>query len=321
MTAQTIDIDAVRAAAARLHGVAHRTPVMRSDALDELAGNRLYLKCENFQRVGAFKFRGAYNALSRLSDDERARGVVAFSSGNHAQGVALAAGLLGIHATIVMPKDASRIKLDATRGYGAEVVTYDAGESRESIAEAIRQERDAVLIPPFDHPDIIAGQGTAALELFDDYPVLDALITPVGGGGLISGCAIAAQGVKAGVRVFGAEPQAGDDWVRSRKANAIVEIAEPATIAEGLRTTSPGSITWPIANALVEDFVTVTDEEIRRALHLLFERAKIVVEPAGAVPVAAALFRKTPLRGVDVGVIISGGNVDVDTFARLIARP
>jgi threonine dehydratase len=316
----TVTIADVRAAARRLKGVAHRTPVVRSHALDAIAGNHLYLKCENMQRVGAFKFRGAYNALSVLSEDERERGVVAFSSGNHAQGVALAASLLGIRATIVMPASASRVKLDATRGYGANVVTYAAGESREAIAEQIRKEHNAVLIPPFDHPDVIAGQGTAALELLEDVPALDALVTPVGGGGLISGCSIAAKALKPDIRVFGAEPEAGDDWVRSRKAGKPVAIPEPDTIAEGLRTTSPGAITWPIANALVQDFVSVTDDEIKSALRLLFERAKIVVEPAGAVSVAAALSGKTGMHDAHIGVIVSGGNVDAETFAALVAE-
>jgi len=312
-------IDDIRAAAKRIDGVAHRTPVITSAALDRAARNAVFLKCENFQRVGAFKFRGAYNALSALSAAGRARGVVAFSSGNHAQGVALAAHLLGIHATIVMPEYASRVKLDATRGYGAEVVTYAAGDSREAIAEEIRRERAAVLIPPFDHPDIIAGQGTAALELFDAVPDLDVLVTPVGGGGLIAGCATVAKALRPGIRVVGAEPEAGDDWSRSRRAGKPVEIAEPDTIAEGLRTTAPGAITWPIANAIVDDFVTVGDDEIRDAMRLLFSRVKIVVEPAGAVPVAAVLFGKTGASGKRVGVVISGGNVDAQTFARLIA--
>lgn len=313
-----VDIADIRAAAARLKGVANRTPVVRSSALDEIAGNRLHLKCENLQRVGAFKFRGAYNALSLLSPEERARGVVAFSSGNHAQGVALAAKLLGIHATIVMPANASRVKLEATRKYGATVVTYEPGESREAIADRIRREQNCALIPPFDHPAVIAGQGTAALELLEDVPNLDAIVAPVGGGGLISGSAIAAKATKPAIRIYGAEPEAGDDWSRSRRADKKVKIDEPDTIAEGLRTTSPGDITWPIANALVDEFVTVSDDEIRKAMRLLFEHVKIVVEPAGAVPVAAALFGKTGLRDADVGVLISGGNVDPETFAALL---
>ena len=314
-----ISIDDVRDAARRIGGVAHRTPVITSAALDAMSGRSLFIKCENFQRVGAFKFRGAYNALSRLSDDAKERGVVAFSSGNHAQGVALAAKLLGIPAAIVMPDYASLIKLEATRGYGAEVVTYGRGESRESIAGRLAKDRGRTVIPPFDHPDIVAGQGTAALELFEDVADLDALVTPVGGGGLISGCAIVAKAMRPGIAVVGAEPQAGDDWSRSRRAGKPVTIDEPDTIAEGLRTTSPGDVTWPIANRLVDDFVTVSDEEIRDAMRALFGRAKIVVEPAGAVPVAAALAGKAGAPGSRVGVVISGGNVDADTFARLIS--
>lgn len=316
-----ISIDEVRAAAKRIDGVAHRTSVVTSSALDSIAGAKLFLKCENFQRVGAFKFRGAYNALSRLTDEERKQGVVAFSSGNHAQGVALAAKLLGIHATIVMPEFASRIKLDATRGYGAEVVTYARGASREAIADRIKRERGGTIVPPFDHPDIIAGQGTAGLELLEDVPDLDVLVTPVGGGGLISGCATVAKALRPSIKVVGVEPEVGDDWSRSRAARKPIEIAEPDTIAEGLRTTSPGDITWPIADKLVDDFVTVTDEQIRGAMRALFSRAKIVVEPAGAAPVAAALAGKAGAAGSRVGIIISGGNVDPDTFARLIATP
>jgi threonine dehydratase len=315
-----VDIADIWAAAARLKGVAHRTPVVRSRALDEIAGNRLHLKCENLQRVGAFKFRGAYNALSLLSPEDRKRGVVAFSSGNHAQGVALAAKLLDIDATIVMPANASRVKLEATRGYGATVVTYGPGESREAIADRIRSERGCTLIPPFDHPSVIAGQGTAALELLEDVPELDAIVAPVGGGGLISGCAIVAKSTTPAIRVYGVEPEAGDDWSRSRRAGKQVKIDEPDTIAEGLRTTSPGDITWPIANALVDGFLTVSDDEIRQALRLLFSHAKIVVEPAGAASVAAVLFGKTGLRDSDIGAIISGGNVDVETFAVLAGR-
>jgi len=315
-----ISIDDVRAAARRIDGVAHRTPVVTSAALDGRAGRSLFLKCENFQRVGAFKFRGAYNALSRLSEEERTRGVVAFSSGNHAQGVALAAKLLGIRATIVMPEYASQIKLEATRGHGAEVVTYQQGASREAIAEEIKRERGGTIVPPFDHPDVIAGQGTAALELFEEIPDLDVLVTPVAGGGLISGCAIVAKSLRPDMKVIGAEPEAGDDWSRSRRAHRPVTIPEPDTIAEGLRTTSPGEITWPIADKLVDEFVTVSDDEIRDAMRLLFGRVKIVVEPAGAVPVAAALAGKAGAPGARVGIIISGGNVDAETFGRLISR-
>jgi threo-3-hydroxy-L-aspartate ammonia-lyase len=313
-----ISIDEIRAAAKRIAGVAHRTPVVTSAALDAMAGRKLFLKCENFQRVGAFKFRGAYYALSRLTEEERKEGVVAFSSGNHAQGVALAAKLLGIHATIVMPEYASQVKLDATRGYGADVVTYAKGASREKIAEQIKRERGGTIVPPFDHPDIIAGQGTVALELLEEVPDLDVLVAPVGGGGLISGSATVAKAVRPAIKIVGVEPEAGDDWSRSRIAHKPVAIPEPDTIAEGLRTTSPGEITWPIADKLVDDFVTVTDAQIRDAMRALFGRAKIVVEPAGAAPVAWALGGKAGTPGARVGIIISGGNVDANTFARLI---
>src|SRR5579863_709889 len=314
-----VTFDDVRDAAKRIEGVAHRTPVMRSTALDAASNNVIFLKCENFQRGGAFKFRGAYNALSRLSPDERARGVVAFSSGNHAQGVALAAKLLGIHATIVMPQFASRVKLDATRSHGAEVITYKHGESRERIAERLRHERDATIIPPFDHPHVIAGQGTAALELLNEVEDIDMLVAPVGGGGLISGSALVAKALRPAAKVVGVEPEAADDWVRSRSAGKPVSIGDPDTIAEGLKTTSPGELTWPIAGKIVDEFVTVSDEQIRAAMRLLFERVKIVVEPAGAASVAAALFGKTGVAGKRIGVIVSGGNVDRATFAALIS--
>src|SRR5215472_4001858 len=286
-----VTFDDVRDAAKQIEGVAHRTPVLHSAALDATASNTVFLKCENFQRGGAFKFRGAYNALSRLSPDDRARGVVAFSSGNHAQGVALSAKLLAIHATIVMPEFASRMKLDATRDSGAEVITYGQGESREEIADRLRQERNATLIPPFDHPHVIAGQGTATLELLNEVENIDVLVVPVGGGGLISGSALVAKALRPTIKVIGVEPITADDWVRSRRAGKRISIDDdPDTIAEGLKTTSPGELTWPIAGTLVDDFVTVSDDEIRNAMRLLFERVKIVVEPAGAASVAAALF-------------------------------
>ena len=322
MTRTSVAIEDVERAAQRLRGVAHRTPVVRSAALDAIAGAQLYLKCENLQRVGAFKFRGAYNALASLDAARRKRGVVAYSSGNHAQGVALAGKLLGIDTTIVMPANASRVKLEATAGYGARVITYDtARERREAIAATIVAERDLVLIPPFDHPDVIAGQGTAALELLEDVPDLDALVTPVGGGGLLSGSAIAARARRPAIKIYGVEPAAGDDWLRSRRAGRIVSIDDPVTIAEGLKTTSPGELTWTIAGSLADDFVTVTDDEIIRALRTLFERVKLVVEPAGATPVAAVLAGKVRAPNQKIGIIVSGGNVDAETFAKLLAAP
>jgi threo-3-hydroxy-L-aspartate ammonia-lyase len=320
VTAVALSIGDIKAAAAALHGVAHRTPVIRSAALDEISGNRLFMKAESFQRVGAFKFRGAYFALSRLSDADRAHGVVAYSSGNHAQGVALAAKLLGIRATIVMPRDASPIKLAATRGYGADVIAYDPATSvREEIAARVQREQGAVLIPPFDHPDVIAGQGTAGLELLESVHALDVLVAPAGGGGLLSGCAIAAKALLPQIEIFGAEPQAGNDWALSWERGEPVTIPEPHTIAEGLRLRHPGLMTWPILRSLATGFVTVSEEEIVRAMRLLFERAKIVVEPAGAVPVAAALFGRLPVAGKRVGIVISGGNVDAATFASIVS--
>lgn len=321
MVDTTIEFADIQAAARRLAGIAHRTPVVRCRALDTIAGNDLYLKCENFQRVGAFKFRGAYNALQKLSAADRARGVVAFSSGNHAQGVALAARLLGIRATIVMPKNAFPLKLAATRGYGATVIAYDPQtEVREEIAARIEREEGSVLVPPFDHPDIIAGQGTAALELLEDVPALDALVLPVGGGGLLSGCAIAARALRPSIDIAGSEPEAGNDWFLSWKRGEPVTIPDPQTIAEGLRITRPGDLTWPIVRKLVNRFVTVSDTEIARAMRLLFERAKIVVEPAGAVPVAAALSGALAVTRKKIGIIVSGGNVDAATFATIVSQ-
>jgi threonine dehydratase len=320
MTQPSVDIADIREAARRLAGVAHRTPVVRCRSLDDIAGAELYFKCENLQRVGAFKFRGAYNALHKLSPAERAHGVVAFSSGNHAQGVALAANLLGIRATIVMPRNASSVKLAATRGYGANVIAYDpATEVREEIAERIRRADNAVLIPPFDHPDIIAGQGTAALELLEDVPDLDVLVTPAGGGGLLAGCATAARAVRQDIEIVGTEPEAGNDWFLSWQRGEQVTISEPDTIAEGLRITRPGDPTWPIVRRYVNRFATVSDKEIASAMRLFFERAKLVVEPAGAVPIAAALYGKVGAKG-KVGIVISGGNVDAETFASLVAQ-
>jgi threo-3-hydroxy-L-aspartate ammonia-lyase len=320
MMTHLVGIDDVRDAARRISGVAHRTPVITCRALDEIAGASVFLKCENFQRVGAFKFRGAYNALSKLDDGAKRRGVVAFSSGNHAQGVALAAQLLGIPATIVMPTDAAKVKLEATRAHGARVVTYDrATESREAIARRIKEERGCTLIPPFDHPDIIAGAGTVGLELVEEVEGLDAVVTPLGGGGLLSGCAIAARASNPAIEVYGVEPEAGDDWSRSKREGRIVHIADPVTIADGLRTTAPGEITWQIAGRLATDFLTVTDAEIRAAMRLLFERVKLVVEPSAAVGVAALMAGKIRANGKRIGVVVSGGNVDLSALPALLA--
>ena len=316
-----VTFDDVRAAASRLRGVAHRTPVVTSRTLDERSGAaRVALKAENLQRVGAFKFRGAYNTIAQLSPEQRTAGVVAFSSGNHAQGVALAAKLLAVPATIVMPEDAPAAKLAATRGYGAEVVTYDRERmNRAEIAGRIARERGATLIPPYDHPHIIAGQGTVALELIEDAGPLDVLLVPLGGGGLLAGCALAGAALSPGVRIYGVEPEAGDDWVRSWREDRIVSIPVPATIADGQQTQAPGELTWPIARRLCAGVVTVADAQIRAAMRFAFERLKLVVEPSGASALAALLFGNVDVRGARTGVVISGGNVDAARFAECLA--
>lgn len=314
----------VEEAARRLAGVAARTPVFASRTLDERAGARVLLKCESFQRSGSFKFRGAYNAISRLDPPARRRGVAAFSSGNHAQGVALAAKLLGAPAVIVMPRDAPAVKLEATRGYGAEIVLYERAEqSREAIARRLCEERGMTLVPPFDHPMIVAGQGTAGLELVDEAPDLDALVAPVGGGGLLAGCALAARARRPAIRLWGVEPQAANDTWLSLRRGERVATAQADSIADGLLPTSPGEITFPILRDHLEDVVLVSEEEIVEAVRFLFLRMKIVVEPSGAAPVAALLAGKIEAaRGKRVGVIVSGGNIDPAVLARIAAgRP
>ncbi len=296
----------------RLESVAHRTPVATSRTLDARVGAEVFLKCENFQRMGAFKFRGAYNTISRLPDDVRRRGVIAFSSGNHAQAVALVARLLGIPATIVMPSFAPAIKLDATRGYGAEVVLYDqAGEERDAMAERLARERGLTLIPPFDHPDIVAGQGTATLELIEEVGPLQALLVPVGGGGLISGSALAASVLSPGCRVIGVEPEAGDDGGRSFRSGRLERVQEPRTIADGARTPSLGPLTFALIRRMVSDMTTASDDELVRAMRFVWERMKMIVEPTGVLGLAPLLSGRVDLRGQRVGVIVSGGNVDV----------
>ncbi len=311
----------IEAAAARLEGVAHRTPVATSSQFDALAGCEAYFKCENLQRMGAFKFRGAYNALASLEPGVRARGVVAFSSGNHAQAVALAGRLLGVPATIVMPADAPAVKVAATRGYGAEVVFYDRarGESRQKIAQEIAATKGATLVPPFDHPAVIAGQGTAAKELLEDVGALDYLFVCCGGAGLLSGCAIAAQHLSPGTRVVGVEPQAGDDGARSFRTRKLVTIDTPQTIADGARTESLGAITFPLVLRYVHDIVTVTDAELVEAMRFLWERMKLVVEPTGALATAAVMKGAIDVRDRRVGIILSGGNVDLKAIAALFA--
>jgi threonine dehydratase len=314
-----VAFDDVAAAALRLRGVANRTPVVTSRTLDALTGATVFLKCENLQRMGAFKFRGAYNRLVQLTPEERRAGVVAFSSGNHAQGVALAAKLLGIHAAIVMPSDAPAAKLAATRGYGAEVVVYDRlHEDRAAIASRIARERGGTVVPPFDNAAIVAGAGTAALELFEDVANVEALVVPLGGGGLLSGSALAARGMRGDIPVWGVEPEAGDDFSRSLEAGRPIEIDVPATIADGLRTQRPGDVTFPIVAALGAGVVTVSDDDLRTGVRFAFERLKLIVEPSGAAALAALLAAKVDLRGRRVGAIISGGNVDAATFCAIV---
>jgi threonine dehydratase len=311
-----VDYADVAAAALQLDGVAHRTPALTSRTVDERTGARVFFKCENLQRMGAFKFRGAYNALSNLAAEQQQRGVVAFSSGNHAQAVALAGRLLGVPAVIVMPADAPAVKLDATRGYGAEVITYNRDtEDREQLCAVLARERGLAMIPPFDHPHVIAGQGTAAKELIEDVGPLDILLVPCGGGGLISGCAIAAHYLSPGVRVIGVEPAAGDDVTRSFQTRILQTVHNPDTIADGARTSSAGKLTFPLILQHVHDMLTVTDPQLVRSMFYLWERMKMVVEPTGALAAAALLEGRLDARGKRVGVIISGGNVDVQNIA------
>ncbi len=311
----------VRAAATRIAGHVHRTPVLTSRTADALAGAKLFFKAETFQRVGAFKARGAFSRLTLLSEPERKRGVVAFSSGNHAQAVALAARDLGVPATIVMPDDAPALKLAATRAYGAEVVLYDRRrEDREAIARRLVRERGVVLVPPFDDDAIIAGQGTAALELLEEVTDLDVVVAPCGGAGLLAGTAIAATGLRPGIRVQGVEPEAGDDVARSLGEGRRIAISVPETIADCLQTTRVGERNFAILRALVEGVVTVSDLELRQAMTFLFSRMKLVVEPGGAAAAAALFARRVPgVAGRRVGVILSGGNVDPARFAELVA--
>ncbi len=311
----------VAAAHERIKPFAKRTPVLTSSTIDALTGAKVHFKCENFQRMGAFKFRGAYNALSQLSPEQKRKGVVAFSSGNHAQAVALSGQLLGVPATIVMPTDAPKVKLEATRGYGAEVVMYDASnEDRQKIAEKLAAERGLTVIPPFDHPHILAGQGTAAKELLEETGPLDILMVPCGGGGLLSGCSIAAKHLSTQCKVIGVEPAAGDDGLRSFRSGKLESVPLPDTIADGARTMSLGKLTFSIIQKNVSDFLTVTDEELLKWMFFLWERMKIVVEPTGALAAAALLQGKIDAKGKKVGVVISGGNVDLVWAARQLAR-
>lgn len=316
-----IDIQDLQAAARQIDGVAHRTPVLTSRTLDRLVGAEVLLKAEALQRGGAFKFRGAYNKISSLSPSEREQGVIAFSSGNHAQAVALASSLLGVSATIVMPADAPMLKLAATRGYGAEVVIYDRyGAEREAIASRLAEERGLTLVPPFDDPLVIAGQGTAALELLGDAGPLNVLLAPVSGGGLIAGCAIAVKARHPEARVIGVEPESADDYRRSLEAGRPITIDVPRTIADALQVTGPGELTFEINRRLLEGIVTVSDDELIAAMRFAFERLKLVLEPGGAAGLAALLARKVELSAAErVGVILSGGNVDPARFGEWMA--
>jgi threonine dehydratase len=306
----------VESAATQIAGVAHKTPVATSKTIDARTGARLFFKCENLQRAGAFKFRGAYNALSRLNADERRRGVVTFSSGNHAQAIALAGQVLNIPRVIVMPSDAPAVKRIATEGYGGEVVLYDRDtEDREAIGTRLASERGLTLIPPYDHPHIIAGQGTAVRELIEQVGPLDLLFVPCGGGGLLSGSAIAARAMAPACRVIGVEPAAGDDATRSFKTKTLQTVDNPKTVADGARTPSLGSLTFPIVLEQVSDMATVDDPTLLKTMFYLWERMKLVVEPTGALGAAAAIEGTTPIRGLRVGVVLSGGNVDLTQVA------
>jgi threonine dehydratase len=311
-----IQADDVRAAAGRIRPLARQTPVLGSPAFDHEAGVRTLFKCENLQLGGAFKIRGASNLVLSLPKETLAKGIVAYSSGNHAQATAIASQYVGVPATIVMPQDAPRSKMEATRRRGANIVTYNRfTESRESIAAGILKESGATLVPPFDHPMIMAGQGTAALELFTETGPLDALITPVGGGGLLSGCATIAKAMHPGIRIFGAEPQAGNDTFLSMNAGERIGISVPDTIADGLRSQKPGELTFPIVRSLAERIALVTDDELRAAVKFLLLELKVLVEPSGAAAAAAVLFHKLPPEIRSIGVVLSGGNVDFEDLA------
>lgn len=311
-----IDLAAIRTAEARIRAIAHRTPVMTSRSFNAEAGLAAFFKCENFQRGGSFKIRGASNFIFSLSREELERGIVTYSSGNHAQAVAIAAEAVGARATIVMPHDAPRSKVDATRARGATIVTYDRyRESREAIGRRIAEETGAVLVPPYDHPLTIAGQGTTALELLQDFPDLDALLAPVSGGGLLAGCSVAAKSLKPSIRIFGAEPELANDTYLSFEAGRRVEIPVPKTIADGLRATQPGEITFAILQEHVDAILLVSEDEIKETVKFFFTRLKIVVEPSGAVAAAAVLFRRLPPGIERAGVILSGGNMDPETLA------
>ena len=308
----------VLSAAKQLEGKAHRTPVVESTSLDAAAQAHVYMKPENFQRTGAFKFRGAYNALSRLGVEERKQGVLTYSSGNHAQAIALSGQLLGIQTTIVMPEDAPAVKVEATKAYGASVVLYDKTKaSREELAQEIALEKGMTIIPPYDHPHVVAGQGTVALEFLQDIQDLDYLFIPCGGGGLLSGCAIVAKTLNPTCKVIGVEPAAADDATRSFYSGTLQTVHNPDTVADGARTPYLGKITFPLVRSHVDEMITVEDSEIVQAMYLLWNRTKMIIEPTGAMSTAGALGGKIDIKGSRTGIVISGGNVDLMSSSAL----
>ena len=312
----------VVAASRRLEGQAHRTPVLRSATADRLARAELFFKCENFQRMGAFKFRGAYNALSKFSSAQRKAGVIAFSSGNHAQAIALSAKLLGIPAAILMPFDAPQAKIDATRGYGGEVILFDRyTQDREALTAKLATERGMTIIPPFNHPDVMAGQGTAAKELLEEVGELDAILVPLGGGGLLSGTALATRALSPHCKLYGVEPEAGNDAQQSLRAGRIINIPTPQTLADGAQTQQVGDLTFEVIRRDVSSVVTASDAQLVDAMRFFAERMKMIVEPTGCLGFAAACHAGLGLEGKRVGVIISGGNVDLARYAQLISQP
>ncbi len=316
-----VTMDDVLAAADRIRTLARKTPVGSSHLFNEACGTSTFFKCENLQRGGSFKIRGALNFLMSLSEEERARGIVTFSSGNHAQAVAIAAAHLGVPATIVMPTDAPKAKLESTRAYGPAIIFHDRQrENREEIARKIAVDSGAVVLPSYDHPWIIAGQGTAALELFQEKPDIDAIVTPLGGGGLLSGTIVVARALRPEMRVFGAEPAIANDWYLSLERGERTAIPPPATIADGLRTVIPGKLTFPIVQTRTERVVLVSEEEIKSSVRFLLTRMKLVVEPSGAVAAAAVLYEKLPPEIRSAGVILSGGNVDLKALAEICAE-
>lgn len=320
-SSDSVEYNDVQNASRRLNGIVHRTPVMTSRTINDRVNANVFFKCENFQRTGAFKLRGAYNAVSQLPSDAMTKGVITYSSGNHAQAVALAGRLLGVSTTIVMPETAPEVKLNATRDYGAEIVSYDPeSTSREELGRSLAEERDLTLIPPYDHPHVVAGQGTAGDELFDEVGPLDVLLVCCGGGGLLSGCALAADHHAPDCTVVGVEPEAGDDATRSFYSGELKTVENPDTVADGARTPYLGEVTFPLVREYVDEMVTVSDVALIRAMHLLWERMKIVVEPTGALGAAALLEELVPTDDRRIGILISGGNVDLRRAAKLFGE-